>query len=277
MSKGRKYWDNGKYWEIFNINRKIIDIGCWLLSFIRLPQYIASSRIRGANKNIKFTRKSEKCYICGNGPSLKNVDFKRIKDDDIIVVNKFYKFAKEKNIEITPTFYCLIDDAFYRNEFIEDTKLAFQKYPSSAFLLNGKYIENIKQHISNLKSTFFAFMWKESLNNKTTIDFTKRIPIANNVINTAIALAIYAGYKEIFLIGCDFNSFSAPKSLHCYKEKEKEKEMSLSFELFNYALVAEDHIQLDNYANRNGVKIYNATPGSLIDAYERIDLELTHS
>jgi len=257
----------GKYWDIFRLNKKIIDLGCDFLSLLRIPQYIRYSKQRANNKNIKLLRKSDRCYICGLGPSLKTVDFNKIKDDTI-VVNRFYKFADQNNINLTPTYYCLIDDAFYKETLIEETRKAFDKYPNSAFLLNGKYIKNIKNETNQLSNAFYGFMWNRTLNKKTNIDFSKRIPIANNVVNTAIALAIYAGYKEIFLLGCDFNSFASPKSVHCYDEKDTERQISLGFELFCYSFVAEDHLELAAYARRKGIKIYNATPGSLIDAYE---------
>lgn len=264
----------GKYWDIFVLNKKIIDIGCFFLSIKRMPQYIAASKERAKNRNIKLVRKNDKCYICGLGPSLKEVDFNRI-DADIIVVNRFYKFAEQNNINISPTYYCLIDDAFYKDLSGEAQK-AFSRYPNSAFLLNGKYKDYIKEETRKLGNAFYAFMWKGALNKRTRIDFTRRIPIANNVVNTAIALAIYAGYKEIILLGCDFNSFASPKSIHCYHEENDERIFSLGFELFCYSFVAEDHMEIDAYAKRNGIKIYNATQGSLIDAYEKIDMELIY-
>jgi len=258
----------GKYYDLFKFNKKIIDIGSSLLSMKRLPQYFRMKEIRENNINIKTLRNSERCYICGLGPSLRDVDFSTI-DGDIIAVNRFYKFVEENDLNIIPTFYCLIDDAFYKEEAIEDAMKAFKKFKGSSFVLNGKYINNIRPYTKNVKNDFYVFMWGKQVQEETVLDFTKLVPVANNVMNTAILLAMYAGYKEIYLLGADFNSFASPRRNHCYKDEIESREFSLGFELFCYSFVAEDHRQINLYAKRNGIKIFNATEESLIDAYEK--------
>lgn len=262
---------DGKYYKLFKLNKKAIDIGTVLLSIVKIPTYLKFKNIRGKNKVIKTLKNSKRCYICGLGPSLKNVDLTKL-DGDIIAVNRFYKFAEENNLDIKPVFYCLLDDMFYKEAAIEDTKKAFARFKETNFMLNGKYINDIKPYTKDDNNNFYIFLGGKQISNKTKLDFTKLIPIANNVLNTAILLAIYSGYEEIVLLGADFNSFASSKKNHCYIDEIENRELSLGFELYCYSLVAADHAAIALYAKQQGIKIYNATQDSLIDAYEKIKL-----
>lgn len=258
-----------KYESIFNLNKTLINAGSLLLTVIRAPLYFKERESRKGNLKIKSIAKSKKCYILGLGPSLKQVDFSKI-DGDSIAVNHFYKFAKDINFH--PTFYCMIDDAFFNNK-IEGFRNAYNNYPNTTFLLNGKYKSLIEEEYGYLKNAYYSYMWKGYFNRNADIDYTKLTNIMGNVVCEAIALAIYAGYKEIILLGCDFNSFASQKSVHAYEEEDSERKISLGFELFCYSFVADTHYEIEGYAIQHGIKIKNATPGSLIDAYERVELK----
>lgn len=259
----------GKYYDLFNFNKKILNLGSILISIKRWPQYISMRKMRRKNLNIRIKRKSDRCYILGLGPSLKNVDFTKI-SGDVIVVNRFYKFAEEEKLPIKPTFYCIMDDAFYNEEAIDDMQEAFEKYPDSSFVLNAKYHKAVMSLRKDIENSFYICMWGKQINKNSRIDFTKLVPVANNVLNTAILLAIYAGYKEVVLLGADFNSFASTKRNHCYTDDVANREFDLGFELYCYSFVAEDHRHIEIYSQNNNIKIYNATEGSLIDAYEKI-------
>jgi hypothetical protein len=112
-------------------------------------------------------------------------------------------------------------------------------------------------------------MWSGIFKAEKSIDFTKNLPTLGNVMVVAIALALYVGYKEIILLGADFNSFASTSRKHCYTEDNNVKLRSLSSELFMHSFVADTHYELRKYAEKHGVRIINATKGSLLDAYER--------
>lgn len=263
----------GKYDLIFKFNKLLINVGCLILSILRLPLYLREKQSRSMNIKIKDIPQTEKCYILGLGPSLKRINLSKI-DGDTIAVNHFYKF--EKDLDYSPTFYCMIDDGFYHevNGVVNDGfKNAYKQFPNTTFLLNGKYKSLIEKENGTLSNTFFTYMWKGYYNRKDKIDYTKRTHIMSNVVCEAITLAIYAGYKEIILLGCDFNSFASQKSLHCYREDDNERKISLGFELFCYSFVADTYYELEEYAKNHGIEILNATKGSLIDAFKRVDYE----
>lgn len=229
------------------------------------------------NKLLINTENSKKkMYVCALGPSLRNVDFNSI-DGDSFVVNGFYKFAQNIPLFI-PTYYMMIDDEYARNP----EEMKFAETVLNAYLNKGtKFFFNSKiNHAPFLKkynpdNIFFFSTFRGAFNPNKKYDFSKIMPISGNVVTFAILLSILMGYKEIYLLGCDFNSFTTPKPLHCYSDSNEIKSLTLSQDLLMYANVAKYHERLQELAKKEGVVIKNATKGSLIDAYPFIDLPWT--
>jgi hypothetical protein len=125
------------------------------------------------------------------------------------------------------------------------------------------------------------------------IDLSKNIPSSQNVVQAAIFAAIYMGFKEIYLIGCDMTSifltFEAniegeqeiTKEYHAYKYSESEKKSMLKaikrhdneFLLTEYAKTFSIYKQIQTYALKRNIQIINATPGGGLDVFERVKYE----
>lgn len=112
-------------------------------------------------------------------------------------------------------------------------------------------------------------------------------PRPRNVLIAALMEAIRSGYEEIYLTGADH---SWPHTLyvdgqnrvvsvqpHYYQDNKEELERvadvysyrRMHDVLGNMAVAFRSYHQVRDYADWRGVKIYNATPESLIDAFER--------
>ncbi len=214
------------------------------------------------NKELSSSRKSDTCYICALGPSLKKVDLDKI-EGDTIVVNRFHRIG-EKFPNFVPTYYVLADAAF-GTKYKDEMDFALNKYLSQGtkFILNSRFgkidlLQNDKIfYYSAFKGTFVG--------QKYRID--KVMPAFANVVGVSIGLAMGMGYKKVVLLGCDFSSFASPVSNHCYAEANYTRQIELWYELYRYSLVAWGHENLAKYARKHGVEIINSTKGSLIDAY----------
>lgn len=249
---------------LFKINIIAFDIASRILSGISLPRYINKRKLRLNNKELKNKKKFDKCYIIGLGPSLKDINLNGL-DGDSIVVNHFYKFGKD--IKFRPTYYLAVDNSFASSEHIDSIYEAIDLYKySTTFILSEKITKEIKN--LDFSGIYSVFGGGQLFNSNSKIDFTKRYPIGFNVLADAIMLAIYLGYKEIVLLGADFNSFASQKALHVYEE-EDDRKIELWKELFCYSIVAHVHKELNNYGKKNNITIINATKGSLIDSYDR--------
>lgn len=260
-----------KFEALFHYNKKVISFASYPLFILNYKRYknVKSQLVR--NDELRLKKSTNKCFICGLGPSLKHVDFSKI-DCDTIVVNNFVQFGK--NINFIPNFYIASDDEFALDENINKIKSAIQKYPDCSFVLGDKIYSRLKKDNGISPNIYVSFGGNLLFNNQLNIDFTKRLPVSMNILSEAIMLAIYIGYKEIYLLGADFNSFASQKAVHCYEEKDDNRKFSMGFELFCYSFAADVHKELAEYSKINDICIFNATPGSLIDAYERVGLAI---
>ena len=255
----------GKLEKLFKLNMAIISFLGGIISFLSIFKIVRAKKTLKRNIQLKSKKTTDKCFVLGLGPSLSSINIEKL-NGDTIVVNEFYNFQGAK--ELSPTFYCMIDNAYAEDQEYKIMR-ALEMFPNSQFLLNYKLKSNIQKKKILNDRIYYSLSIKGFFNDRNTIDLTKNSPIALNVVCQAIILALYLDYKEIVLLGCDFNSYSLTQDIHCYEEENNNRQIGLAFELFCYSLVSEIHNKLSKYANKNSIKIINATPGSLIDSYEK--------
>lgn len=211
---------------------------------------------------------NKKLYICGLGPSLQDVDLMKL-DGDSFVVNSFFKFGV-RYPSFVPTYYLWVDDDVEKKEEEqENVRVAMRQYQErgTIFIFNSKanHVALLKEF--DINNIYFMSTFRGEFHPFKDYDMTKIMPVSGNVASFAVLLGILMGYKEIYLLGCDFSSFTTPKHLHCYEDNNTYKTLTLAQDLLAYAHVAKYHENLNELAERKGVNIYNATKGSLIDAY----------
>lgn len=119
----------------------------------------------------------------------------------------------------------------------------------------------------------------------------RAMPRPRNVLIAAIMIAIKAGFKTIYLTGAD-HSWLRTLSVaddncvisiqpHFYADDKRELNRSaaeyrgyrLHDVLNNFTIAFRSYHQIEEFARTQGVRIYNATPQSYIDAFERRLLE----
>lgn len=255
-------------YEIKELVDKVI-FDTYNLASQMLFNFKVDKKIIKKNSVYKDKHKGERCFILGTGPSLKQVDVAFLKNEIVFGVNYLYKGDIINKIKIQ--YYCLYDEIFHGNN-ISDTKEIFSKLPNTIFFLRTKSYKNLlKNDLINDRIYFQACNLYQH-GDLIRVDMTKNMTAPYNVILGCIQTAMYMGFKEIYLLGCDFNSFASMKVEHYYDEDNKDvpsRHMSLGYEMKFYSLVAYHHYALNKYAFNNGIKIYNITQNSLLDAYER--------
>ncbi len=113
------------------------------------------------------------------------------------------------------------------------------------------------------------------------------MPRPRNVLIAAIMIALKAGYREIYLTGAD-HSWTRTLEVddanrvvsvqpHFYKENDEEKSrvtqlysnIRLHEIMLSFHVAFKSYHAIRRYADSIGATIYNSTPGSFIDAFER--------
>lgn len=253
----------GKYEMLKNLDCFIKDVYGVLLCIKRYPIYLKMRSNLSKNNDFRNKRENKRCYILGLGPSLKDVDLKKLQDGDVFAMNRFYRLSNAQ--EVVPKYYLMMDPAFYdlNGPYGQAIERAMQTFPNTIFLLNGRY----RNKVANREKCAWILSWRgpRSLNKKA--DITRVTPSILNVVGYSIYTAIFMGYEEIILLGCDFNHFASQKMVHCYGTEERTA--TLFQDLFGSAFAIDEFARLAENARKQGIRIINATKGSLIDVFDR--------
>lgn len=247
--------------------------------------YFFKFRVRSEtklNQKFKDRHRGKRCFILGTGPSLGDLPksfFSSLSDETIFAVNSLYKadFASC----IYPDYYVLVDTKYLGVSSGEYSNIC-QKFLANPPVLITDY--RAKNKVKGLDG-FSDVLWLHQKHypvNSMRVDISRNSSITMNVIGTAIQSAIYMGFSEIYLLGCDYNAFCNFGYGHCYDDTEETKKLkqphyNLGFYLKYYWLTTEFHYLLRKCADSNGVNIVNLTERSLLDAYERRSLETVFS
>ena len=186
---------------------------------------------------------------------------------DTIVMNDHWRMGDVGHK--VPTYYMVADDIYAKPEWKERFDGLMSFHPEIPHIFTVKM--GPKLDLYKGESTIYYFSPLSSTYKcGKSIDFKKNISNAFNVVSWAILLAIYLGYHEIYLLGCDYSLFASRYIAHAYdKTGEKIKCPTLLRDmLFKYSIATEIHYQIAKYAEKKGVKIINLTKDTILDAYE---------
>lgn len=213
----------------------------------------------------------KKCFIIGNGPSL------QIEDLELIMQYKIPCFGSHRIYKIfdktkwRPDFYCA-----------QDSKL-----------INENYRELSKMQLRNKYIAVCPSLFYKSINNATYIkintdDFYPELPNFSSdlhmgiyegftVTYMCIQLAVYMGFKEIYLLGVDHSySIDLNPDGTIKRDESIQDHFSSDDKVTNIPQTYKStlaYVAARKYSDQHGIKIYNATREGKLDVFERVELK----
>lgn len=171
---------------------------------------------------LKNKHQGQRCFVVGNGPSLKKMDLTKLKDENVIVVNWF--LLNEVYNDLNKVYHCISDRVFWSTE-LKMYNDFFQKFiqnkNSTLFVdeiakdvINTELSQDLKDYdVHYLKYDREKPVWEGNF----STDITKTLCFGYTVIiDFCLPIASYLGFKDIYLIGCDCN-YNLDKD-HDFKE-----------------------------------------------------------
>ena len=231
----------------------------------------ADKKLLARNVKLKEHGKEDFCFVLGNGPSLKKIDLKSIEAYPCVTVNFFHKGAQEFDSS-----YHLFIDAVFGGQYFDYVKEFKKAHPETKLILRDNMAAKMKQAGLEDNNNYYIRADYVQKGDEIRCDMTKEMTGSLNVIPVAIECALYMGYKKIYLLGCDFNSYAVVKDEHFYDGQEGGRAFASEHvvgDLIRCALVHKQHFALQECSKKRGIKIMNLTEGSLVSAYERGHLE----
>lgn len=258
---------------------------------------IKSFSILGNNRKFKDIHKNQRCFILGNGPSLKEEDLSLLSDEIVFTVNQasrnpqfgalksnyhfwadpnFFKISKEnpEDLELLNTMLSVADSNHDMQCFFPVQQIDFVH----DYCIDKKL--NVNYFYTGL--CMYDGFSKE-------IDYTKCVAGFGTVVQWCITMAIYMGFTEIFLLGCDNTSIiTTVKSIlhknddsdYAYSVSENEKKRmekmlensSLEAYLQSYLHTLQDYRRLYEYCSERGIELVNCSAETVIDSIPRMRL-----
>lgn len=244
------------------------------------------------NQDICQLYKGKKCYILGNGPSLKNKDLSFLKGEYVFSVNSFSKSAYFE--KISPQFHFWADPSYFDGTYskegvIKEWEQTLKKGSKEMriFLPYTKVTKAfMEEHFSNIENpiTYFYTLYDPHIYMKLKPNLTKPIPICRTVVQLAIISAIYMGFEEIYLMGCDgtsvlndFTSILEQKEIHehFYEKGDEFKKVEKISVTSEYVCYAQYRVFLiwrliSEYCTEHNIIIKNVIDRTLIDSIPRM-------
>lgn len=214
----------------------------------------------------KNAHKGEKCFIIGTGPSLKIEDLERLHKHGMccLATNKIY-LAFDKT-EWRPDYYLVQDALYIQNNADEIKKIKIkEKFVSDSYLsFWDEENDAIKYHVIERK--IYSKMPKFSS------DIARGIYNGWTVTYSAMQIAAYMGFSEIYLLGVDFNIIGniCDERNHFIKGYYSKNEKVSNGD---QEVVLHAYMSAKKYADDNGIKIYNATRGGKLEVFERVNFD----
>ena len=236
---------------------------------------------QAAIRKYKNFYEGRRCFIIGNGPSLRTNDLDKIKNAGEIsfASNSIYNLYDKT--EWRPTIYTIHDYWEIKNTFKKISELTpkLKIVAISPSCRVRKIDRGILLKFANRDEKDQEILFSD--------DISECIYDGGTVTYTSIQCATYLGFKEIILLGVD-HSFA--------KERTKDGKIinsNVNNHFQNYlndyakesGIVDEDYVvfpidfatmafeKAKEYADSHGIKILNATRGGKLEVFERVDFD----
>ena len=216
-------------------------------------------------KKYKNIHKEDRCFIVCTGPSLTNNDLNLIRNEFSFGMNSI---VLQDNWH--PTYYGIQDIHVYEKmkEQIHNYTKEIPTFMTKDIFISGRddfaNRENIivmpvygSDHLVNPESDRFEF----------SEDCYIQIHDGYSITISLIQLAYYMGFREIYLLGADTN-YDKNGSQHFIDFEVDDK----------YIFKSKDrnirmYEKVKSFADQNGLKIYNATRGGMLEVFPRVNLD----
>lgn len=256
----------------------------------------------------KIKRQSNKTLIIlGNGPSLRT-SIEALGDDlkgaDLMSVNLFPSTPEYSRLR--PRYYITSAPEHYRSDMegmYKDMQVSIfnglslkTEWPVEVFIAwtasKHAYWQNTISGNKNISVSYFNVTPVEGFKGFREALFRKQMgmPRPHNVLIPAIMMGMAKGYKNIVLLGADHSwlplisvdehNNALLDQKHFYDEhsskvmpmaKIGKGQRKLHEMLEKFQVTFASYFVVKEYAESRKVKVFNATPGSFIDAFDRID------
>lgn len=234
---------------------------------------------RAKLESLKDTHKGEKCFVIGNGPSLKAEDLDKLREQKIFCFASkgIYNIFEETKWRPDVWGVSDLDYIKVKKEELNHLNGFIKLVCSQAIIHYGIQIRN---------SIYYPFIQAERTPKFCNMDVSRGVHFYGTITGKLINFAMYMGFSEIYLLGCD-HSFPTKQDENGNRVVDISKKMHFSENYFSdenekaYVYRAIDDIDkslkyvtdsfkdLKYFCDNYKIKVWNATRGGELEVFPR--------
>ena len=204
---------------------------------------------------------NERCFIVGNGPSLRVDDLNALRESNELCFGVNRVFLGFDETEWRPDYYVTVDEKLARDGLqgmrrCKCPKFVRKIYGVTSYLSDVELFEPLVQP---LEGTGFSD------------EIERGIYMGHTVVYEAIQIAVYMGFSEIYLIGVDMSTGInyQDEGAHFYKTPDRNENLGVGNQI--------KAIECIGYAYRHlrgkGILLYNATRNAWWNDVPQVDFD----
>jgi len=242
------------------------------------------------NVELKDKYNNERIFILGSGSSILLYDLKVLSNEYVMTQNSFHMHNDIS--DINPNFHCVVP--YYQTDkehsiwvdYINDMKV---KMPDSLFIwgLNTKALIDKYHEDISAKSYYVRTKYDLLTLKKAKVNISKTIMNIPTVLTQCLSVAIYLGFKEIYLLGFDldqichtndrtfgrFYGMSKITDTKFEEDAEKNSDDETTDGWYNWWLMNKQFFLIKDFADQNNISIVNGTKGGILSYFKREPIE----
>lgn len=237
----------------------------------------------------------KRCFIMGNGPSLKQTPLEKLENEFVWGFNRCYLLFNQTKWR--PTFYTAVDTLVVPDIASELNKLTKDLPETQFFFPFSFYFNNTLTNRSNI--VWFRQIGMNASKGSEgffSSNAAKCLRVPHTVAITALQLSVYMGFNPIYLVGCD-TSYTIPEGLEGKGEvvDPGTGEKISGFEIISTSDNDPNHFDpryfgagskwhapnvrgmifgyeiAKRVCDTQGVKVFNATIGGMLEVFPRVN------
>lgn len=221
-------------------------------------------------KSVKGIYEGERCFIIGNGPSLTAEDLDMLKDEYTFASNRIFNIFSKTDWR--PTYYAIFDGKAAAAPGVIDSINALPCEMKFVRREGYHIYKGIKEPVCFVHTKASRKYLDSPVFSDNPADCVYTIAI---VTYTLFQLAAYMGFKEIYLLGMDNRyaftvnrdgSITENKDVLSHFDGDTDDAKKTAAPIWESDIA---YGCAKDYFEKHGIKVYNATRGGYLEAFER--------
>lgn len=279
-------WIIKKYYQLYNLSKK-------MYYCLPLKHVVFNKKIVSDNKKYHNMFDGKRCFILANGPSINEENIDLVRGEYIFTVNQMIR--KKTFEDLNPICNFWFDPAYFDESMPVESIKNFCSLFNKTCNSNNKIINFVPAYSYKFLQKYSLLHSRVSFVNTSLyyydgyngeFDCSGLMPAFQNIVQYAISMAIYMGFKEIYMLGCDstgiitkINSKLNESIEECYAYDLGKQDQKYVNSLLNYFTIEEQfsgwartfHLykELEAYCTRRNIKLVNCSTRTIIEDIPR--------